>query len=165
MKMVIYSILILFLLNKCTEKHNDSVIKLTDSLSMQKKITINPSINTNNKNVNNGKTFETKSNNIKIDNNNVKFQEKQNPNKNPYKNSKLTYILIDSENGTYGYEIYIDGKKYIHQVNIPGLPGNKGFADKNSAAKIAEFVISKIQKNIMPPTVTLNELDSLDIIK
>lgn len=84
---------------------------------------------------------------------------------NPYINSKIEFKIFDSEGGTFGYDIIIDGSAAIHQPNIPGMPGNKGFHSKEQAEKTAQFVITKIRKNIMPPTVTIEELDSLKVLR
>jgi len=74
-----------------------------------------------------------------------------------------TYRIIPSEGHTYGYDISINNKLLIHQPNIPGMEGNKGFEKKSDAEKVARLVIKKIQKGIMPPTVEKKELDSLRI--
>ena len=71
--------------------------------------------------------------------------------------------VIQVENG-YGYEIYIDGKKYIHQDIIPAIQGNKAFSTPENAQKTADFVASKIINNIIPPSVTVKELDSLNVL-
>jgi hypothetical protein len=84
---------------------------------------------------------------------------------NPYRDVNLTYKIIPSENNTYGYEILMDGRLYIHQPNIPGLPGNSGFTDKETAMKVADKVILKIRKNEMPPSVTTEELKNLNALK
>jgi hypothetical protein len=84
---------------------------------------------------------------------------------NPYRDVNLTYKIIPSENNTYGYEILMDGRLYIHQPTIPGLPGNTGFNDKETAMKVADLVISKIKKNEMPPSVTAEELKKLNALK
>jgi len=65
----------------------------------------------------------------------------------------------------WGYEIYIDtaGAPYIRQPIIPAVPGNKAFATRDDAAKVGELVRHKIMNNIMPPSVTIEELDSLGI--
>jgi hypothetical protein len=73
-----------------------------------------------------------------------------------------TYRIIPSEGNTYGYDISINNKLLIHQPNIPGMEGNKGFEKKSDAEKVARLVIKKIQKGIMPPTVEKKELDSLN---
>ena len=74
-----------------------------------------------------------------------------------------TYRIIPSEGNTYGYDISINDKLLIHQPNIPGMGGNKGFAKKSDAEKVAILVIKKLQEGMMPPTVEKKELDSLKI--
>ena len=61
----------------------------------------------------------------------------------------------------WGYDIYIDGQQSIIQPSVPGVPGNDGFKTEEDAKIIGEFVANKIRKNIMPPTVSTEELDSL----
>ncbi|MCY7421508.1 MAG: DUF4907 domain-containing protein [Chitinophagaceae bacterium] len=73
----------------------------------------------------------------------------------------LIYQTIASEQNTFGYDILDHGKPLVHQPSVPGMPGNRGFANRKDAAKCAELVIKKINLNIMPPTITRHELDSL----
>lgn len=73
------------------------------------------------------------------------------------------YKVFTSANGTYGYDIFTGPRKLIHQATIPGQPGNKGFTRKNSAGKVATLVMSKLQKNIFPPTVSTAELKQLGV--
>jgi len=94
-----------------------------------------------------------------------KFEKKIESAPNPYLNSKIEYKIVNSENGTFGYDILIEGRTTIHQPSIPGMSGNNGFRTKEQAERTAKFVISKIQKNIMPPTITIQELDSLKVLK
>ena len=54
------------------------------------------------------------------------------------KNAKLSYKLITAENKTWGYDIYNNEKLFVHQPSIPAMPGNKGFATKASAEKLAK---------------------------
>lgn len=72
-------------------------------------------------------------------------------------------IQIQKPKG-FGYDIYIDGKRFLHQPNIPAISGNLSFASRKDAKKVATFVTNKIRKNIMPPSVTLKDLDILGII-
>ena len=76
----------------------------------------------------------------------------------------MSYKMISSPNSTWGYDIYTDGKLTIHQPTIPGLPGNEGFKTKEAAQKVAEFVITKMKKGEMPPTVTNEELKKLKVL-
>ena len=63
----------------------------------------------------------------------------------------------------WGYDIYVKGKKYIHQENIPAIQGIRSFKTETDAKKTAELTKSKIRKNIMPPTISIKELDSIGI--
>jgi hypothetical protein len=77
---------------------------------------------------------------------------------------KFTFRIIPAAENTFGYEILDQGKILVQQKTIPSLPGNKGFQTEDDAKKCAGFVISKLKQNIMPPSVTPEELDSLGII-
>ena len=74
-----------------------------------------------------------------------------------------TFRIIPSDGNTYGYDILVNNKILIHQPNIPGRPGNKGFAVKGDAEKVAMLIIKKLQRGIMPPATSTKELDSLKI--
>ena len=80
-------------------------------------------------------------------------------------NTKLSYEIIDAPNHTYGYDVFADGKLLIHQTSIPALPGNEGCKTKADASKVAQLVINKINKGQMPPTVTIEEMQKLKVIK
>ena len=64
----------------------------------------------------------------------------------------------------WGYDIYVNGKIFIHQPMIPALQGIKEFETEVKARKVAEFVADKIRRNILPPTISLHELDSLGVL-
>jgi hypothetical protein len=85
--------------------------------------------------------------------------------KNPYANAEITIKIIPSINNTFGYDILLYGRPLVHQPNIPGLPGNEGFTTTGRAQKVAEFVVKKIRKNEMPPTVTIEDLNSMGVLK
>lgn len=82
---------------------------------------------------------------------------------NPFKDSNITFKIIDSKEKTWGYQIFVEGSMMINQPNKPGLPGNAGFKTQEQAQKVAELVISKIKKGQMPPTVTIDELKELGV--
>jgi hypothetical protein len=92
------------------------------------------------------------------------------PGYNPYEKSELTVDVfkVDSAeangNKGWGYDINVDGKIYIHQPNIPAVMGNMGFSSEEKARKTGEFVINKIKNNIIPPSITPEELDSLGVL-
>ena len=85
--------------------------------------------------------------------------------KNPYANAEITIKIIPSANKTFGYDILLYGRPLVHQPNIPGLPGNEGFTTKERAQTVAEFVVKKIRNNEMPPTVTIEDLNNMGVLK
>jgi hypothetical protein len=87
------------------------------------------------------------------------------PKASAYANSNLTYKVIDAPNSTYCYDVFADGRLMVHQTSVPGLPGNEGFKTKEDAAKVAELVIEKVRKGEMPPTVSIEEMKELKVIK
>ena len=76
----------------------------------------------------------------------------------------IYYNVIRAAGDSYGYDIYVDGKLYIHQLTIPGVPGNQGFRSKESAEKVAQLVKDKLLKGEAHPTVTMAELKQLKTI-
>jgi hypothetical protein len=74
------------------------------------------------------------------------------------------YEVFKQPDNSFGYDIYSGAKKVIHQPNIPGQPGSKGFVTKDAATKVAGFVVNKLQKNIFPPTISTEELKQLRVL-
>lgn len=75
-----------------------------------------------------------------------------------------TYTIIPSKNNTWGYDIFKSKKILIHQINIPGMPGNEGFKKKSYAKKVAQIVIDKLKNGEMPPSITKEELENLKVL-
>ena len=96
---------------------------------------------------------------------NLRVSSVQFPEANAYANTTLTYKIIDAPDHTYGYDVFGDGTLIIHQTNMPGLTGNEGFKTKQDASKIALLVIEKIRKGEMPPTISIDEMKTLGVIK
>jgi hypothetical protein len=87
------------------------------------------------------------------------------PEASAYANIKLTYKIIDAPKHTYGYDVFADSKLMIHQTSAPALLGNEGFETKKAATTIALLVIEKIKKGEMPPTISIDEMKQLNVIK
>jgi len=82
---------------------------------------------------------------------------------NPIARSRFNYVIIVAPHDTYGYDIYDDNHKLIHQPSIPGLPGNDGFKTKADALKVAQLVCDKLKNGEMPPSVSLKEMKQLKV--
>lgn len=65
----------------------------------------------------------------------------------------------------WGYDIYMNEKMYVHQPHIPAVSGNHAFRSENDARKAGELMVYKIRNNVMPPSITIEELDSIGIQK
>ena len=70
----------------------------------------------------------------------------------------LRYQITGNSKTGYGYDIYKRGNLLIHQSTIPCITGKKGFVTSKDAAKIAGLVLQKIRNGIMPPTLTVHDL-------
>jgi hypothetical protein len=81
-----------------------------------------------------------------------------------YKNTGYSYTIIPSVNNTWGYDIYLQKRLFIHQPNVPGLPGNEGFRTKTDTKKVARLVIGKLKKGEMPPSVTIEEMKKIKVL-
>lgn len=65
----------------------------------------------------------------------------------------------------WGYDIYVEGVKTIHQPIIPAVPGNNSFKSEKDAQKVGSFAVDKMLKEGSLPTILIKELDSLGVLK
>jgi len=91
--------------------------------------------------------------------------------KKPAKKSNNAYDAYKIEVRTFqegtqgwGYDILLNGEPHIHQPHIPAVSGNQGFKDEASARKAANLIVWKMKHNIMPPSISTEELDSLGVL-
>jgi hypothetical protein len=81
----------------------------------------------------------------------------------PYREGGLRVEIIASTEDTFGYDI-LDGEKVlIHQPHVPAIPSLLGFKTREDARKVGDLVVKKISAKIFPPTVSVEELDSLGL--
>ena len=64
----------------------------------------------------------------------------------------------------YGYDIFIGKDRYIRQQYIPAIPGHMAFSTPAKAYKTASLIANKIRQHILPPTVSVGELDSMGVL-
>ena len=75
----------------------------------------------------------------------------------------LTVEIFSSDSLGYGFKIIQGGELLINQPHIPAIQGLKGFENEHEARRTADFMIQKIEKGILPPSISITELDSLGI--
>ncbi len=78
--------------------------------------------------------------------------------------SETLYYKVFKIDSAWGYDIYINGKRKIHQQYIPAVQGIQYFSSKKKAQITAKFVCEKLIINGFPPSVTVEELDSLKVL-
>lgn len=80
------------------------------------------------------------------------------------KGPEFTVIAVEYPNVGWGYQILQDGKLAIDQKHIPVIQGYKSFSSKEKAEKTGNFIVQKMKNGIFPPTLTEDELDSLEVL-
>jgi hypothetical protein len=75
---------------------------------------------------------------------------------------KLEYQLIEVVGNTWGYDILMEEKLFVHQPFAPGISGNRGFSSKEKATSAAELVIEKISQGLMPPSLSVEEVKEIE---
>ena len=63
----------------------------------------------------------------------------------------------------WGYNIYTDGKVYIHQDIVPAIPTRMGFRSKEDAMAVGKKVYDRLVAGQMP-MVTAKEVQDMGII-
>lgn len=79
-------------------------------------------------------------------------------------NAEFSVAVIENQDATWGYQLLKDGKLMIDQKNIPAIQGNRGFSTKEKAELMGSFILQKVKNGGFPPTVSIEEMDSLGVL-
>lgn len=71
----------------------------------------------------------------------------------------------DAHAAGWGYDLYVGGKRTIHQDIIPAVQGNQPFATEEDARKTGALAAKKMMETGDFPTISVDELKTLGIIK
>lgn len=63
----------------------------------------------------------------------------------------------------WGFDLLMNGKRFIHQPTVPVVSGNLGFASEDQARRAGDLVADKIRKGQMPPALDRSDLKSLGV--
>lgn len=74
-----------------------------------------------------------------------------------------SFKTFENEDKTYGYAIYTEQRMIIKQSFIPVINGIHGFKTNEDAEAIASLMIKKLTTGDMPPSITLEEIEKLNI--
>ena len=72
--------------------------------------------------------------------------------------------MYPRESKLFAIEILQGASPLIIQPHIPAIQGIKGFETKRQASIIGNYMIYKINNGIMPPSISVQDLDSLKIV-
>ena len=81
------------------------------------------------------------------------------------KNSEWTYKVVLVSEGNWGYQLFQNETMVINQTSIPAVQGTLGFETKEKADKTARFVLEKIKRGEIPPTISQEELKELGVLR
>jgi hypothetical protein len=76
---------------------------------------------------------------------------------------QYSYKVYQLPNQTYGYVIFADGEKYLHQSHMPGKDMNIGFGSKADAEAVAKLILVKLKYPVVPPSVSTAEMKHFGI--
>lgn len=74
----------------------------------------------------------------------------------------LAYRVYPMQNATYGFDILLNGKIYIHQPIVPCKEGLNGFATQESAQSVAELMTERLKNGDYRYLIKEDEIDSLE---
>jgi hypothetical protein len=73
-------------------------------------------------------------------------------------------VPFEKGENDWGYKIMNGEALFINQPHIPAVQGNLGFSTEEKALITGNYMVYKLDAGIVPPTVSLKELDSLGVL-
>jgi hypothetical protein len=64
---------------------------------------------------------------------------------------------------SWGFDVFVDGKRFIHQPNVPLRDGVIGFETEAMAKMAGERMAEKIRKGIIPPSLDSTDLNAIGV--
>ncbi len=83
---------------------------------------------------------------------------------NSWTGKTVTAEAIQLSPGAWGYEVMVDGKRYIRQEMVPGIAGMHHFRNEADAVKVGALAVSKMQAGTSPFSITADELRALKVL-
>lgn len=76
----------------------------------------------------------------------------------------FTATAFQNADHSWGYDVFADGKRLFHQEEMPGKPKGSGFATKEDALKVADFIIGLLNKPVRPAVATVKDMEQLHLL-
>jgi hypothetical protein len=74
------------------------------------------------------------------------------------------FTTMKNDTGGWYYQVLKGDKRFIIQKHIPAIQGVFAFSDSIQAAKVANLMCRKLDQGLFPPSISVQEIDSLKII-
>ena len=74
-----------------------------------------------------------------------------------------SFEVMKNDTGGWFYIIKKADKSFIIQKNIPAINQNVAFKDSIQSSIVAKSVMNKLKKGDFPPTITVSEINKLQI--
>lgn len=84
--------------------------------------------------------------------------------KDPQHRYTFTATAFPKADHTWGYDVFADGKPLFHQEEMPGKPKGTGFATKEDALKVADFIIGLLNKPVRPAVAYPADLKTMHLL-
>lgn len=84
--------------------------------------------------------------------------------KDPQHRFAFTATAFPNADHSWGYDVFADGKPLFHQEEMPGKPKGSGFATKEDALKVADFIIGLLNNPVRPATATVKDMEQLHLL-
>ena len=78
-------------------------------------------------------------------------------------NFEVVTFQNDSSLGGWGFDIYVDGRRYIHQPTVPVIAGTHGFQTEEQSERAGSMMVMKLKEGRMPPALDERDLDLLGV--
>ncbi|MBL7711229.1 MAG: DUF4907 domain-containing protein [Chitinophagaceae bacterium] len=76
----------------------------------------------------------------------------------------FTATAFQHADHSWGYDVFADGKPLFHQEEMPGKPKGSGFATKEDALKVADFIIDLLNKPVRPAVAYPADLKAMHLL-
>ncbi|MGR6088106.1 MAG: DUF4907 domain-containing protein [Arcticibacter sp.] len=100
---------------------------------------------------------------VEVDQSKVLISDSASDAKVEIQNFEVVTFQNKTSAGGWGFDVYVDGKRYIHQPIVPVVAGDYGFRTKEQSEMAGNMMVEKLKQGKQPPALDENDLRFLGI--
>ena len=100
---------------------------------------------------------------VEVDQSKVLISDSASDAKVEIQNFEVITFQNNTSAGGWGFDVYVDGKRYIHQPTVPVVAGDYGFRTKEQSEMAGNMMVEKLKQGKQPPALDENDLRFLGI--